>query len=282
MATKEIYERIGQNEDSRFLYGYFINFDLMLKQQFLNTIDRYESISLAEMDEVKLMNRVDTKFAFQANDLEKVLQNVIGDYRVFEIEGTRTPSYESQYFDDTHYTLYHDHHKGKMSRFKVRVRKYVESNLHFLEIKHKFKGRTNKTRIKADRFDAFLSEHQAEFIDRAMNDHMDLQPCLWNSFQRITLVGKELNERLTFDFNIEFKWNGQVEKFDNLIIAELKQERTNRNSPFFRVMKEMAIRPYRLSKYCIGSIELHGKENLKYNRFKKKLLKLKEINDDAA
>lgn len=254
----------------------------MLKQQFLNTISRFQGISLVEMDQVRLMNRVDTKFAFQASDLDKVLESVMNDYRVFEIEGTRTPSYESQYFDDNAYSLYHDHHKGKMSRFKVRVRKYVESDLHFLEIKHKFKGRTNKMRIVADKFDDFLSENQTEFVDGAMKEHMDLHPCLWNSFQRITLVGKEFNERLTFDFNIQFKWEDKVENFDNLIIAELKQERTNRNSPFFKVMKEMEIRPYRLSKYCIGSIELHGKENLKYNRFKKKLLKLKEINDDAA
>lgn len=254
----------------------------MLKQQFLNVLDQYSPISLSEMDEVKLMNRVDTKFAFQASDLTKILEIIMADYRVFEIEGTRTPSYESQYFDDDDYSLYHDHHKGKMSRFKVRVRKYVESNLHFLEIKHKFKGRTNKRRITADKFDTILSQNQTDFIDEAMNEHMDLHPCLWNSFQRITLVGRNFNERLTFDFNIQFKWEDKVENFDNLIIAELKQERTNRNSPFFKVMKDMTIRPYRLSKYCIGSIELHGKENLKYNRFKKKLLKLKEINDDAA
>ncbi len=254
----------------------------MLKQQFLNIVNQFEGISLAEMDQVKLMNRVDTKFAFPASQLEEVLNQIKNNYRVFEIEGTRTPSYESQYFDDAGYSLYHDHHKGKMSRFKVRVRKYVESNIHFLEVKHKFKGRTNKQRIKADKFEDFLSKNQLEFIDGAMKEHLDLEPCLWNSFQRITLVGKELNERLTFDFNISFQWKDQVEKFDNLIIAELKQERTDRNSPFFKVMKEMGIRPYRLSKYCIGSIELHGKENLKYNRFKKKLLKLKEINDDAA
>jgi hypothetical protein len=103
---------------------------------------------------------------------------------------------------------------------------------------------------------------------------------MWNSFQRITLVHKELNERLTLDFNIEFHYQNSTRKFDRLIIAELKQEDLNRNSEFYQLMKSNQIRPYRLSKYCIGSIELYGEDRLKFNRFKKKLLYLKKINDD--
>jgi len=35
-------------------------------------------------------------------------------------------------------------------------------------------------------------------------------------------------------------------------------------------------------KYCIGAIELIGSEQLKYNRFKKKLMYLEKINNHAA
>jgi hypothetical protein len=45
-------------------------------------------------------------------------------------------------------------------------------------------------------------------------------------------------------------------------------------------MKELQLRPYRLSKYCLGSVEIYGEEKLKFNRFKKKLLYLKKINHD--
>src|SRR5690606_15545601 len=114
----------------------------MLKQQILNVLSQFRGISLEEMDRVKLMNRVDTKFAFRIELLPRLLEDLQGFYDVFEIEGTRLPSYESLYFDDDKFSFYHDHHNGKMSRFKVRFRKYVESNLHFLEIKHNFKGRT--------------------------------------------------------------------------------------------------------------------------------------------
>lgn len=250
--------------------------------QLLNILANYESISLAEMDNVKLMDRIDTKFAFKINDLESLLVRLSPHYKIFEIENKRLLSYESLYFDDANFSFFNDHHRGKMNRFKVRVRKYVESNLHFLEVKHKFKGRTNKQRIAADGFIDLLSENQASFVNSLLDEQKELQPCLWNSFNRMTFVGKEFNERLTLDIGIQFKWDNEVQTFDNLVIAELKQESLNRNSPFYSLMKELEIRPYRLSKYCIGSIEMHGTENLKYNRFKKKLLKLKLINDDAA
>jgi len=251
-------------------------------QQFIQTIQEFNPISLQEMDNVKLMNRVDTKFAFPANKLDAILKLIQDDYRVFEIEGTRIPFYRSLYFDDEDFSLFHDHHKGKMSRFKIRVREYVESNLHFLEIKHKFKGRTRKSRISADGFQDDLNSIQLEFILGTMKEHKNLKASLWNSFNRITLVGVNNPERLTLDFNLTFEWKDEVQVFDKLIIAELKQEKVNRNTPFFKVMKSLAIRPYRLSKYCIGSIEIHGAENLKYNRFKKKLLTLKKINDNVA
>jgi len=250
--------------------------------QLLKILAEYEAISLIEMDNVKLMNRIDTKFAFNISDLDSLLLRLIPHYKVFEIEDKRLLSYESLYFDDTSFAFFSDHHRGKMNRFKVRVRKYVESNLHFLEVKHKYKGRTNKHRIAVEGFIDLFSENQASFVNSLLDEHKDLQPCLWNNFKRMTFVGKEFNERLTLDIDIQFKWKNESQSFDNLVIAELKQESLNRNSPFYSLMKEQEIRPYRLSKYCIGSIEMHGTESLKYNRFKKKLLKLKLINDDAA
>lgn len=254
----------------------------MQTQQIVNILSNFNPISLTEMEDVKLMDRVDTKFAFSANKLGEVLENLQKDYRVFEIENTRMPSYESLYFDDAEFTSFHDHHKGKMSRFKIRIRKYVESNILFLEVKHKFKGRTNKSRISATGFEQHLNTTQKEFIQLKTSESHDLKPFLWNSFNRITLVNNAKDERLTLDLNVTFNWSTNTQKFENLIIAELKQESLNRDSPFFVLMKKLQIRPYRLSKYCIGTIEMHSDKDLKFNRFKKKLLTLKKINDNAA
>jgi hypothetical protein len=251
-------------------------------QQLFNILNSFQPISLEEMDRVKLMNRTDTKFAFTVDKLIEVLPNLLPHYVVLDINNTRTPHYESLYFDDDQFSFFKDHHNGKTDRFKVRIRKYVESNILFLEIKHKFKGRTDKKRIPAENFDLELGELQKKFLEKHLHEEKELAPTMWNSFQRITLVHKILNERLTLDFNIEFHYHNTERKFEKLIIAELKQEELNRNSEFYSLMKLNQIRPYRLSKYCMGSIELYGEDKLKFNRFKKKLLYLKKINDDTT
>ena len=244
-------------------------------------LDAFEPITLQEMDRVKLMNRMDTKFAFRFSDLNVLLPLLIENYRVLAIDQTKTPHYESLYFDDERFSFFRDHHNGKGDRFKVRIRKYVESNLFFLEIKHKIKGRTDKKRIETNQFNEVLPESDLAFIQNELQSNKNLVPTMWNSFQRITLVSKTENERLTLDFNILFEKDGVKKSFNQLVIAELKQEDLNRNSVFYQLMKDQRIRPYRLSKYCLGSVEIYGEDKLKFNRFKKKLLYLKKINHDA-
>jgi hypothetical protein len=253
----------------------------MFSDRIAEALNSFEPITLLEMDRVKLMNRVDTKFAFSVTEFLQLLPELKSHYRILEIEGTRTPFYESLYLDDSEFTFFRDHHNGRTNRFKVRFRKYVESNLVFLEIKHKYKGRTDKRRIKVDEIPSELKEKHTDFINGVVTNQPSLKPVMWNSFNRLTLVNKTENERLTLDFNLTFKWDDHRILFDNLIIAELKQETVNRNSAFYELMKSKCIRPYRLSKYCIGSIELFGGK-LRYNRFKKKILKLKKINSYAA
>jgi hypothetical protein len=244
-------------------------------------LNAFEPITLQEMDGVKLMNRIDTKFAFPVNELTILLPLLSNHYRILTIEGTNTPHYESLYFDDERFSFFKDHHNGKRNRFKVRIRKYVESNLFFLEVKHKFKGRTNKNRIVTNQFNEELPESDLAFVQNELCDNKNLVPTMWNSFQRITLVSKTTIERITLDLNIVFQKDGVKKSFEHLVIAELKQEDLDRNSPFYQIMKKRQIRPYRLSKYCLGSMEIYGEEKLKFNRFKKKLLYLKKINHDV-
>lgn len=240
----------------------------------------FNPISLAEIDRVKLMNRKDTKFAFSVEKFTEFLGSLEQFYSVLQIKNTLTPHYESLYFDDDQFSFFKDHHKGKTNRFKVRIRKYVESDILFLEVKHKFKGRTDKKRIPASGFDEVFDENQLQFLTKQLQSESKLMPTMWNSFQRITLINKTMNERLTFDFNINFHHQNTERNFKNLVIAELKQEDLDRNSPFYTLMKNLQIRPYRLSKYCLGSIEIYGENQLKFNRFKKKLLLLKKIEND--
>ncbi len=245
-------------------------------------LDQFETITLDQMDRVKLMNRVDTKFNFKREQLLEILPELSKHYYVLEIEGNPTPKYESLYFDDDDLSFYMNHHSKRMNRYKVRIRKYLDSDIAFLEVKHKFKGRTNKMRIPVDDISHDLEEEHKEFLESTGVNPDELKPVLTNEYHRMTLVGKELNERLTLDLFLSFNWEEESYNFNELIIAELKQEKVSRKSPFFQIMKQHNIRPFRLSKYCIGVIKIFGQDNVKYNRFKSKLQKLQKIDIDAA
>ena len=150
--------------------------------------EKFEAITLQEMDSVKLMNRVDTKFILSLKKAQNLLPELIKDYKILEINGNRMSNYESVYFDSPKYKLYLDHHKKKQDRYKVRFREYIESNLCFLEVKHKSKGRTDKRRVLVDSLETSLNEDHKSFISKAGLSLDDLNLVLQNSFTRITSV----------------------------------------------------------------------------------------------
>ena len=119
-------------------------------------------ISLDEMDDVKLMSRTDTKFAFKANKMPLLLQKLLPFYRVLAIDGKLIHDYKSLYYDTDNRKFYLDHHNGRVNRNKIRFREYVGSKLTFLEIKRKNnKGKTIKKRMKVD---AISNELQLPFF----------------------------------------------------------------------------------------------------------------------
>jgi hypothetical protein len=240
-----------------------------------NVLQAFDPITLDEMKDVELMNRVDTKFLISRKVFDELLPQLAESYRSLEIKEQRMMEYSTLYFDTPDYRFYLDHHNGKGNRFKVRIRNYVSSGLFFLEIKNKFKGRTNKKRISLKGFEESLEKGSREYISSVIGKEMSLVSKLWNSFDRITLVSKTDKERLTIDLNLAYTSEKGTEVFDHIVIAELKQERLNRNSLFFRLMKQQGIRPGGFSKYCIGAITLDS--NLKYNRFKQHQLLLDKL-----
>lgn len=243
------------------------------------TIAELEPISLLEMDSVKLMNRTDTKFAFNLRLLSEILVKAKSDYRILEIDGVRVPNYKTLYFDTIDHRLFLDHHNEKGYRYKVRIRNYVESKLFYLEVKKKVKGRTDKSRIKLDKIYENLTSEQIDFISSSTGEKVNLLPMLWNNFNRITLVNKSAAERITIDSGLSFSIDNHSQPLDNLVIVEVKQERINLHSPFIKILKSFGIRETSLSKYCIGSLYCHP--DLKYNNFKEKLLKVQKINKAA-
>ena len=243
----------------------------------LDILQKFESTSLKEMDTVKLLNRTDTKFVIPKNLFVTILPFLKEHYKVLEIKDKRVAQYKTLYFDTDNFDFYRHHHNGWPNRYKVRMRKYVDSALCFLEIKNKKKGRTVKSRIKIVDFEEEMSNNSINFVNGVIPHEIKLEKKLWNSFYRITLVNKTDKERLTLDIGLDFQLNEKNHSLDNTIIGEVKQEKVNRNSPFMLLMKKNRVRPMRVSKYCIGAKILYPE--LKNNRFKNKHLHINKINE---
>ena len=236
----------------------------------------FSPIKLVEMDNVKLMSRSDTKFAFKISKLPELLNQIIPFYRVLEINGKLIHDYKSLYFDTDDRKFYLDHHNGRVNRNKVRFREYVGSDLTFLEIKRKNnKGKTIKKRIKVDSINDDLSVKQKEYIHSIIGSNIILNSKQWINFSRITFVHKVHKERLTIDINLNFKEKDRRGDLNQIAIGEVKQERMSRLSDFMRIAKDLHILPIRISKYCMSTLELNPE--LKQNRFKEKTLFLTKL-----
>lgn len=236
----------------------------------INT-DGFQSITLDKMDQVKLMNRRDTKYWFHKDQISEILDAVASDYYILAIDGKRKLPYTTNYFDTEENKMYLAHHNGKLNRYKIRRRKYKQSDISFLELKFKTnKGQTEKKRISTDFENQEFSSTEELFIsENTPFGAPELQLSLANDFDRLTLVNKNFNERCTLDFNLKFSSNGQVKMLDDLVIVEIKTEGKPVGSPLAKALFKRRIRSSGFSKYCVGKVLVDKK--LKRNAFKAKL-----------
>ncbi|MCB0199452.1 MAG: polyphosphate polymerase domain-containing protein [Anaerolineae bacterium] len=243
-------------------------------------LNRFEPITLAEMDAVALLDRTDTKYVMRTDQLYTALAGVSTDYRVLQIDGVRLHPYETLYFDTDDFAMYMRHHAGRRVRFKVRSRQYVASQRAFMEVKVKTRrDRTNKRRIETAGMMTQLTPDASSFVaGQVPLDAAALRPRLWNDFVRVTLVSKHEPERLTLDLDLSFSYGRRYAELPGVAIAEVKQEGINRGSAFVRQMRAMAIPSTGFSKYCIGTALLYPQ--LKHNNFKGKLRLVEKLMGD--
>jgi hypothetical protein len=245
-----------------------------------NIIDSFAPISLHEMDDVRMMRRVDMKFVFNINQLPLLLKKALVDYYLLDINEVREQIYDTTYFDTNNYSMYNLHHNGRNNRYKIRVRKYVCSKLGFLEVKRKNnKGETIKNRIKCPDIDDQLDfSGSSGFLEKftPYNDKI-LWPKLRNQFTRLTMVNKDFSERITIDYNLKFtdlKYHNQITN-SNLCIVEIKRNKDSKKSQLLHTFYELKISNSGFSKYCIGLALLNPE--VKTNLFKQKIRELEKI-----
>jgi hypothetical protein len=230
----------------------------------------FQSHGLADLDKANLMNRVDVKFILPRSFLPLILAQLEKYYSVLEINGKRISQYYNEYFDTQDMRFYQDHHNGKLNRFKVRQRTYLDTDTSFLEVKFKNnQRRTIKSRINCSSVainnracNAFVYQQLGKNLNELVMSHQ-------SGYQRVALANEARAERLTLDFNLWYQLDDCDKKLTlpGFFIAELKQDKRCKRSPFFQLMSKYNIFPASFSKYCIGCALLYG-DAIKTNQFK--------------
>lgn len=245
------------------------------KQKVEETLNTFQPLTLKELDNVQMLNRVDTKFVFHINQFCEILEEIKENYLVLEIDGKRVFDYESIYFDTDNYDLYKFHHNGKLNRLKVRYRKYLDSGLCFFEVKYKIKGnRTDKKRLKQEDYKHELTEQEFAIIQHNYLDIQALKEKMVICFTRITLANKNFKERLTLDINILFDNFKDKKVYPELVVAEIKTDKTAIGSPIVNSFKKRHFEEIGFSKYATGVAML---EDIKSNNFKPNFIRINRI-----
>jgi hypothetical protein len=246
-------------------------------------LNSFTPIGLEEMDSVRLMNRVDTKYILPVTGITDFLTKMKGGYKVLAIDNNRMFSYNTTYLDTSDYLFFNQHVTGKLERNKVRYRRYEATGTTYLEVKKRTnKNRTIKWRIENDltstnKCDGIAYEFIKEYVPLKS---LILKPILINRFSRITLVGSDFNERITIDSDLSFSDpDGNQFNLPFIAILEVKSEGFNNRSPVGNILKSFSIHPNGFSKYCIGAAILYDLP--RKNILKQKFLLINKIENEC-
>jgi VTC domain len=252
-----------------------------MNQHLNSCFDNFAPISLDDLNgKAEMLARIDNKYIMPGCILQEALASFEDQFDVLDIKGTRGFSYSTLYFDDEDRRGYYDHHQRKRKRIKARIRSYVDSDLHFLEVKLNDKRATTlKKRLRIAAPFTTLDIPCFDFIDachRAVYEEpfrKELLGVLRIGYQRYTLVAKDGGERMTIDAKLGFAGADHTSTPPaDIFIVETKSARGNGIAD--KVFRSLHMQPTkRVSKYCIG-LAATG-QVMRHNGFLPALRKLK-------
>ncbi|WP_292814765.1 polyphosphate polymerase domain-containing protein [Microbacterium sp.] len=246
----------------------------------LHSLERFRTIDLAELNaHAELQTRVDRKYILPACALASVLRALPSDTRVLEHLGEHAPRYLSHYFDTPDLQSFFGAARGRRRQFKVRPRRYVDSQVAFLEVK----TRGGRSLTVKDRVD--VSDSDARHLDPEGTAYAEgvlteagiagaaiaprLRRELTTRYRRVTLLlpahvpdastaGGRDASRMTID--IDLGWvdaaSGSTLNLPDAVIVETKSGRSA--GPADRALWAHGIRPATLSKYGTGLAALRS------------------------
>ncbi len=236
-------------------------------------LKKFKPINIQQLDSVNLLNRKDTKFILPIQNLEIFFNIFYASHHILEINDKRIQKYRNCYYDTPDFQMYNAHHNGRVNRYKIRTRQYMESDLLFLEIKYKSnKGKTVKKRIKLEDNTIINNIEAKQFISNNSPFKQDeIVAVQFNSFQRVALVDDNMSERLTIDFNLK-AWDVNEAKnkisFPKIAIVELKTDE-NSIADTVRKFRDLRMKSMGFSKYAMANSYLFSSK-IKINNFKRK------------
>lgn len=234
----------------------------------LDVIQSMKPVGLKEtVERAALLDRIDTKFLVSEQELLNVLETWKETYQVLEIDGTRQFTYANTYLDTPEFELLRWHLQGRRNRAKCRVRTYVESNEHMLEVKVKgLRGQTVKYRRSTgqDPTAKECSEYLvSSLVDAYENAAVsEVEPALGAHYRRITLIAPDFCERITLDHSLSFERFDTGDTYElpkNVWIVEKKSGTGNQADTC--PLKMQGLRPMSVSKYVLGMSRLRPEIN---------------------
>lgn len=224
----------------------------------------FAPISLEALNgKAAMLERLDNKYIVPAARFRPAFDAFASIFDVLEIDGKRSFTYATRYFDDHDQRGYYDHHQGRRKRCKVRVRDYVDAGFSYLEVK--LKDRRSITVKKRLRLDGPLHDLDQDCMDFVETCHRDLygtrfgrplRPVIGMEYERMTLVAREGGERMTIDTRLRFAAGSQARDVaEDIFIVETKSARGNGIAD--KIMRRFHLQPTgRCSKYCVGMAAL--------------------------
>ena len=233
-------------------------------------LERFGSLTLAELnDRAARLTRVDRKYVLDARGAADLMERLPEGSLALEIDGLRTFGYDSVYLDTPRLDAFRATVTRRRHRFKVRTRRYTDSDLTFLEVKTRRGSFTVKERIgHASMTDLGAGESfVAEALERAgvRVDVAQLAPTLTVSYRRSTLVLPGSVDRLTIDTDLGWRTPDGRTRRPAPGTAVVETKAGAHASRADRVLWALGHRPQPISKYATGLAAL--REDLPGNRW---------------
>ena len=254
-------------------------------------------VTLAELaQEAALLKRVDRKYMVSPDQAADLVAALGGQgARALEIDGLRSFRYLSDYFDTEGRALHHDAVSKRRRRFKVRERIYLDSGLHFLELKTRGgRGLNVKDRVELEAVGpaacevladdclvpysfsfegtsagawlaAQLEERRAVRAGQGNAVVAALVPTARTCYTRTTLLLPEAS-RLTVDADLSVAplYGGGSETRMPFVVVETKSN--GRASVADRLLWSWGVRPAKVSKSGLAMALGHGERANKWTR----------------